>query len=642
MNHGNSIAKRQNTGIYFLICYPMFIQLLLQFLFYFFNKQDFGHCSSAEEVFSIIWYACRFDLIVVLSTFFPIIIIALTWLNWKNWFPTELMTLLYTLVLILEVTLGVFDLLFFHMNHHRLTISDLTEAMNNVGLLGPYAMQYWYWVLFLMSVGIGSFLLVSTLFKRLRSSKYTGKNLVLVWVFYAAISFAAIFDFNTHHYFTPSSGFFVMENNHVPFASNSIVEILASRHYKQHEFVKWQFMPDDKAYASQKLIQHINNIDTTHKNVLIFIIESASREDFEESRARKLTMPFLDSLMQTSLVFDNFYSNGLSSPTGFDAIIGGLPASTAGDFFSTGYAYNNTQWFTEVLKKMHYQTSFYYGVNSFGQSFLKTAKGFHLDYNFGFQQFKTTGKNFDGYYGIFDDIFFKAASEEINKQQQPFLAVLYNVSTHSPFNLLPAAAMDSLPAFEKSNGKSLRYYDNVIKDFFNSSKKESWFSNSIFLFVADHFSRATDAADKSMLGIFKIPMFIYTTKGDLKGHYSYTAQQIDIPISVLQLAGASNVDFFSYGRNLFDTTMKNGIAFNYFGTLLQAIDDNYVLQYSYVDRKVVGYYSYKTDKALTQNLYDFKRQSADSLLKKLQVFWQLYRTTVIDNKMHPDGFPGRK
>ena len=113
-------------------------------------------------------------------------------------------------------------------------------------------------------------------------------------------------------------------------------------------------------------------------------------------------------------------------------------------------------------------------------------------------------------------------------------------------------------------------------------------------------------------------------------------QQIDIPATLLELTGAGG-KFFSYGNSLFDTTRQN-IAFSKWGNLLQAIDDDYLLQYNFTTRQVKGYYQYKVDTALNNNLYPVKTSAADSLLAKLQAFWQVYAVTMTGNKMHPDKF----
>ena len=134
----------------------------------------------------------------------------------------------------------------------------------------------------------------------------------------------------------------------------------------------------------------------------------------------------------------------------------------------------------------------------------------------------------------------------------------------------------------------------------------------------------------------KYPCLFILQRRALKGIIPGVGQQIDIPATLLELTGAGG-KFFSYGNSLFDTTRQN-IAFSKWGNLLQAIDDDYLLQYNFTTRQVKGYYQYKVDTALNNNLYPVKTSAADSLLAKLQAFWQVYAVTMTGNKMHPDKF----
>ena len=165
---------------------------------------------------------------------------------------------------------------------------------------------------------------------------YAARWYMVAIAIYCGLFFLLVFDFNTRYFFTPSSGYFVINSNHVPFSANTVTELLASRRYKQISVKEWRFMPDDRAFALHPVVHTIKNDISNNKNIVLFIIESASGEDFQENEQRRNIMPFLDSLMKQSLVFDNFYANCLSSPAGFDAIIGGIPEGSPADFFLTG------------------------------------------------------------------------------------------------------------------------------------------------------------------------------------------------------------------------------------------------------------------------------------------------------------------
>ena len=619
-----------------LVLYPFVLLVLLRCLFIIVNHSDLPAHTSTAAYGWILLYGLRSDLLVGILVALPVMLLALAVRKKNAGLYGRLLLWLYVVMVLALLLPCIFDIFYFYSNHRRLALADLAVIKTNRGLLLPYLKKYWYLLLLLLLLTAGSFLIARNWLLRVEERRYTRVWSVSLLVFYGLLLFLLGYDSKTGYFFTTSSGYFVMKGGQVPFSANTITELLASRRYNQIKPEQWRFMPDAEAFALHPVIQKIKNNQANKKNIILFIIESASQEDFMPGPTRRQVLPFLDSLMDQSLVFDNFFANGLASPAGLDAIIGGIPEGVTNDFFLTGYGYNQAQWFTSVLKAHQYNTYFFYGVHDFSQSFLKNSKNYQLDHDFGYREYHASKKDFDYYYGIYDDVFFPAIAGRMAHIDTPFASVIYNVSTHGPFNLLPAAVIDTIPDFGKSNRRSLRYYDNVMRRFFSSIYQQPWFSNTIFVFAADHFSRATDRADKTVIGNYKIPMFIYAPDGSYKGHATQVAQQIDIPVTVLELTGMGG-DFFSFGRSVLDTTGKR-VVFNKFGNLLQAIDDEYLLQYNFNTRQVEALYAYKKDSALIRNLSASLPKETAALLTQLQAFWQVYAVSLSQNRMHPDKF----
>ena len=625
---------------FFLLLRPALYSLLTLFIarvfFFIINHGDLPRSGDLQQWYWIVLYGLRSDLIVCMGLVPLFFIMRIIYVKWPAAWYKGLLIALYGLIILCLAGISFTDAVFFNGNHHRLAANDLFFFSENKGLLLPYIQKFWWLLIALILLCAGA---ISTAWRWLKKHSLSGFDPQYHWVGYSVyclLFFLLIFDTRSRHFFTPSSGYFVMKSEYVPFSTNTPAELLASERYSRLNISKWVFMDSARAFALHPVIHSVDGKGTDKKNIVLFIIESVSRHDFLENNARKLVMPFLDSLMRRSLVYDNFFSNALESPAGFDAIVGGLPEGFAPDFFMTGYGYNKTQWVTGILKEHGYNTNFFYGVKDFSYSFLKASKNYQLDNDFGYRNYQITNKDYDGYYGVYDHVFFPAVTNELNKLHTPFFSVIYNVSTHAPYNLIPARMLDTMPVFKASNGRSLRYYDDVMRNFFSLARNQPWFSNTVFVFVGDHFSRATDAIGKSAVDIYSIPMFIYSPDGAYTGHSASTGQQIDIPETILNIAKVQT-DFFSYGRSLFDSSGKR-IAFNRNGPILQAIDSEFVLQYNTITRKIAGYYNYKKDSLLVADIYTARQPQADSLLIQLLAFWQVYATTVHDNKMHPDKF----
>ncbi|MEP7280246.1 MAG: sulfatase-like hydrolase/transferase [Bacteroidota bacterium] len=615
--------------------YAFLVLCLVRLFFFVINFHSLPAGNNLVQWWWIIGYGCRFDLITSLGIWLLLTFLGTIYSWWPQRGLAQLIGWLYISIILIVASLSLVDAVYFNGNHRRMARDDLFFIPENAGLVLPYLRKFWWLPVVPVLACLGARWVALRWISKKLEPVSTGQKLVTGLIF-SLLFFLLVFDGRTSGFFTPSSGYFVMKSENVPFSSNTPAELLVSGNYSRLDINAWTFMNEQQAFAIHPVLQQVGGRSSTKKNIVLFIIESASGEDFQQGARRKQMMPFLDSLMGHSLVFDNFFANAVSSPSGFDAIIGGMPEGYAADFFMTGYGYNKTQWFTELLKEQGYRTHFFYGVKGVGYSFLKTSKSYQLDHNFGYGDYALRRKGFDGYYGIYDHVFFPVVADEMNKLKVPFLSVIYNVSTHAPYNLIPAAILDTLPSFKKSNGRSLRYYDDVIRDFFSRIRNQPWFRGSVFVFVADHFSRAPDAEGKSSVDIYKIPMFIYTPDSSYKGHCDAVGQQIDLPATLLDMVGPRRT-FFSYGRSLFGSSGER-IAFNKNGAVLQAINAQYVLQYNFITKKVQGYYQYKNDPLLVTNLYYTRQAEADRLLKHLQAFWEVYALTLHGNKMHPDSF----
>jgi phosphoglycerol transferase MdoB-like AlkP superfamily enzyme len=59
-----------------------------------------------------------------------------------------------------------------------------------------------------------------------------------------------------------------------------------------------------------------------------------------------------------------------------------------------------------------------------------------------------------------------------------------SVSNHRPFTY-PDGKID-IPSNQKSRIGGVKYTDYALKQFFEMAKKQPWYSNTVFVIVADH------------------------------------------------------------------------------------------------------------------------------------------------------------
>ena len=117
----------------------------------------------------------------------------------------------------------------------------------------------------------------------------------------------------------------------------------------------------------------------------------------------------------------------------------------------------------------------------------------------------------------------------------------------------------------------------------------------------------------------------------LKGRYTRIAQQIDIPPTILEIAGYKG-RFFAFGKSLFDSSASR-TAVNFNNSIAQIVTEDYLLKYDKDRNKLLGIYEYQKDSSLKWDQYKNLHNEADSLLLRLKAFMQVFSFSVRKNKM---------
>jgi len=89
-----------------------------------------------------------------------------------------------------------------------------------------------------------------------------------------------------------------------------------------------------------------------------------------------------------------------------------------------------------------------------------------------------------------DRIVFRRAAErirELGRGPQPFLAVVTSISNHYPFRSRePQFVVDQKTGPEHAINNTMRYTDDVVREFIEGLEKEPWFARTLVVIVGDH------------------------------------------------------------------------------------------------------------------------------------------------------------
>ncbi len=266
------------------------------------------------------------------------------------------------------------------------------------------------------------------------------------------------------------------------------------------------------------------------QNIVILILESFSKEFVGYYNEGESHTPFLDSLMQQGLVFNNAYSNGLKSIEALPAITASIPTLMNNPFITSDYAQNKIESLASILNKEGYNTSFFHGGLRGTQGFYSFSKKAGFQEYHGMEEYNNNA-NFDGSWGIFDVPFMQYFAKELNQKEEPFFTAFFSLSSHPPY---------VLPKDYKHNHnkidilETIQYSDYALRQFFKSIENEDWYKNTLFIVTADHTSgESYNKKYKNRIGRYAIPLLLFKGDGVLKGVKNNIVQQIDIMPTLL-------------------------------------------------------------------------------------------------------------
>ena len=402
-----------------------------------------------------------------------------------------------------------------------------------------------------------------------------------------------------------------------------------------NSFKKTNFSDVTPQVISDKIqpIKQYHNNPPTKPNVVVMILESYGREYIGAFNKKtnitnyKTHAPFLDSLSQHSMIFTNAYANGRQSIHGMSSILAGIPAFKDA-FTSSPYPKQKIESLVSTLESVGYNTSFFHGAANGSMGFLGFGNILGIDNYYGRTEFNDDSQ-FDGFWGIWDEPFLQFMKKTLDKKKTPFFASVFTVSSHEPY-IIPEKYKNRFHEGGVPIHKCAEYTDFALKRFFTEAKKQPWFSNTIFVLVADHCNQIYYDEYEKAINRFAVPIIIYKPNSKYVGVDEDLAQQIDIYPTILDMIGYQK-PFRSWGRSLFDKKSSAPFVINSTGTSHQFMKGNYICTFD--GTNATGFYDIN-DKGLKYNLIKNRNPEMNDLELCCKAFIQDYMDRVVDKKLY--------
>jgi len=636
-------SKNPEANEYLVLLYRfsllMGVYSICRILFFLFNTASFPKVTFFSFL-TMMKGGLMFDVsaLLYLNAAYILLFILPFQFKFSNWYQKTL-NWLFMIGNGVGIAFNLIDIIYYRYILKRTTASMFDVAAFDAGngrLILRFFYDFWYIPLILIVILVSLSALYSAL--KPRSFKFrhpfiyflSGIPVILVVLALSIIGMRGGWRHSTRPITMNNAGAFVNAPEEMAIVQNTPFCIF--RTWGKKAFVhKTYFASENELNRIYSPIHVPDSIGPARKdNVVIIILESFSRAfvgslnpQLTDPRDRSYT-PFLDSLINESLVFPNAFANGRKSIDAIPSVTASIPALVL-PYVISERSGNSINSIASLLSVQGYQTAFFHGApnGSMGfDAFTKIA---------GYQKY--VGKNeygkeadFDGVWGIWDEPFFQFFANEMNKMQQPFATTIFSVSSHHPYEV-PEKYKGKFPEGRLPINKCIHYTDHSLQKFFDLARTMPWFKNTLFVITADHAVDSAIPGYYTSVNYFAIPILFYKPDGSMKGVDTGLAEQIDILPTIL---GYLNYPYpyLAFGTNLLDKNSKRFVI-NYIQDSYQFLSGDYAFYLT--DDKLTAIYNRKEDPELKKNLLGKVDFSEEQQLQKAIV--QQFNNRMADNRM---------
>ncbi len=296
-------------------------------------------------------------------------------------------------------------------------------------------------------------------------------------------------------------------------------------------------------------------------NVVLVLCESFSMYKSSMSGNPLNSTPYFNQLCKEGIFFDRCFTPTFGTARGLFATITGIPDVQMAKFSTQNEEAVNQN--TIINSFEGYSKHYFIG----GRSQFNNFRGLmnNVDSINIYEKGKYTSPDIN-VWGISDRNLFMEANNVLKQQSKPFFAVIQTAHNHRPFMIPPDEKEFTCPKVEKemlekygfdtqAEYEAFCYTDFCFKKFIEAAKQESYFNNTIFVFIGDHGVEGETAAlypkvwSSHRLSDEHVPLLYYAPSLLPPAQYHFTVSQIDL---LPTLSGMIHQPYFntSLGRDV--------------------------------------------------------------------------------------------
>ncbi|HEY9340102.1 MAG TPA: sulfatase-like hydrolase/transferase [Hanamia sp.] len=547
---------------------------------------------SAGSLFPSFWLGFRYDAKWIAIILLPIAILSVY--SKLSPFFSERNKKIWSYYLALATLFVLFfygaDFGNFSYNHTRINASALNFAEDPV--ISFKMLWQSYPMVWLITALVAAVVLLSKLFKRthvLTTKRNSQENMVykkrwhagaiifLCWCVYGIFSlqplkwkdaFELNDNFKSYVALNPLQNFFTT----LRFRKPSFDDTKAKEHFPLiADFLQLSPKNIDNKEYSREILPHSKSLES-RPNIILIICESFSMYKSSMSGNPLNTTPYFKQLCDSGIFFNRCFTPTFGTARGVFATITGIPDVQLSKFSTRNPAAINQH--TIINDFEDYNRYYFIGGSSDFNNFEGLIK--NIDDVKVHQEGSYQSRPLN-VWGISDKNLFMEAGNVFSQDKKPFFAVIQTADNHRPFSIpeedtdferrivpedtLQKYGFESLKEFQ-----AFCYTDYCFKKLIESAKKQSWFSNTIFVFVGDHGVGGEtsfiypDELNLGKLSDEHVPLLFYAPELLSPKTHDEVVSQIDVLPTIAGMLHQPYVNT-TLGRDLLNSKNKMDAAF---------------------------------------------------------------------------------
>lgn len=307
-----------------------------------------------------------------------------------------------------------------------------------------------------------------------------------------------------------------------------------------------------------------NQILTIPKpNIVLVILESFTSDVVGAFGGEANVCPSLSKIANDGIAFDSIYASGDRTDKGLIAILSAFPSQAVRSIIHQPDKFEKLASLPQSLKVNGYEPFFIYGGESEFANFKSYLLSSGINHIVDRNDFESSQMN--SKWGAHDGYLFDKLNKELETKKQPFFAITLTLSSHEPFEIPIASSFkgEDLPQLFR---KSANYTDQCIEKFMQAAKKEKWYNQTLFVFVADHGHRLPKAYRTAYdFRKFRIPLIFAgdVIKPEFKGKRIHMlGSQTDLAATILSQLKIEHQQF-NWSKDLLNKDSKPFAFYSY-------------------------------------------------------------------------------